>query len=150
MVSSLGRTDPRSQDLAPYPATHLARRRPAASAPQDGLRRQSIEKTSLVTAEVREEGAGSRGEDRLAKANPRLPRESAVSHRASLDVSAPAPPTTSQPLASWRCPRCTGTPPADCRCWPTRATPAPASASTFRSSSTPTGRCTPTTAATTS
>ena len=37
---------------------------------------------------IQEEGAGSRGEDRLAKANPRLPRESAVSHRASLDVSA--------------------------------------------------------------
>src|SRR5688500_16888542 len=47
MLSSLGRTDPRSQDLAPYAATHLARRRPAASAPQHGLRRQSIEKASL-------------------------------------------------------------------------------------------------------
>ena len=51
--------------------------------------------------------------------------------------------------ASWSCPRSIRTPPADCRCWPTRATPAPASASTFRSSTTPTGRCTPTTAATT-
>ena len=45
--------------------------------------------SSLVPAEVQEEGAGSRGEARFAKANPRLPREPAVSHRASLDVSAP-------------------------------------------------------------
>src|SRR3954464_6091842 len=45
--------------------------------------------SSLGTARGQEEGAGSRDEDRLAKANPRLPREPAVSHRASLDVSAP-------------------------------------------------------------
>ena len=45
--------------------------------------------SSLVEARVGEQGAGAWGEDRLAKANPRLPRESAVSHRASLDVSAP-------------------------------------------------------------
>src|SRR3954447_12514151 len=32
---------------------------------------------------------GSRGEDRLAKGRSSLPREPAVSHRASLDVSAP-------------------------------------------------------------
>src|ERR687890_2397773 len=35
-----------------------------------------------------EQGAGSRGEDRLAKGRSPLPREPAVSHRASLDVSA--------------------------------------------------------------
>src|SRR3712207_2380548 len=34
------------------------------------------------------QGAGSRGEDRLAKGRSPLPREPAVSHRASLDVSA--------------------------------------------------------------
>ena len=49
--------------------------------------------SSLVAVGVQEKGAGSRGEDRLAKANPRLPREPAVSHpasrRARLDVSAP-------------------------------------------------------------
>src|SRR3954464_2896543 len=45
--------------------------------------------SSLGTARGQEEHAGSRGEDRLAKANPRLRREPAVSHRASLDVSAP-------------------------------------------------------------
>src|SRR3712207_4449472 len=38
--------------------------------------------------EVQKEGAGSRGEDRLAKGRSPLPREPAVSHRASLDVSA--------------------------------------------------------------
>src|SRR3954454_1695835 len=40
-----------------------------------------------VGAGLHEEDAGSRGEDRLAKG--RSPREPAVSHRASLDVSAP-------------------------------------------------------------
>src|SRR3954454_17806858 len=40
-----------------------------------------------VAAGVQEEGAGSRGEDRLAKASP-LPREPAVSDRARLAVSA--------------------------------------------------------------
>src|SRR3954451_24119414 len=35
-----------------------------------------------------EEGAGSRDEDRLARGRSPLPREPAVSHRASLDVSA--------------------------------------------------------------
>ena len=49
MISSLGRTDPRSQGPAPHAVTHLARRRPAASAPQAGLHRQSIEKTSLIS-----------------------------------------------------------------------------------------------------
>src|SRR3712207_9475042 len=44
--------------------------------------------SSLVAAGAGEQGAGCRGEDRLAKASP-LPREPAVSHRASLDVSAP-------------------------------------------------------------
>src|SRR3712207_1365485 len=39
-------------------------------------------------SEVQKEGAGSRGEDRLAKGRSPLPREPAVSHRASLDVSA--------------------------------------------------------------
>jgi DDE superfamily endonuclease len=38
---------------------------------------------------VGEEDAGSRDEDRLAKANPRFSREPAVSDRARLDVSAP-------------------------------------------------------------
>src|SRR3954467_9907353 len=42
----------------------------------------------LVAAKVVEEGAGSRGEDRLTKGRSPLPREPAVSHRASLDVSA--------------------------------------------------------------
>jgi hypothetical protein len=41
----------------------------------------------LVAAGIAEEGAGSRGEDRLAKGRSPLPREPAVSHRASLDVS---------------------------------------------------------------
>src|SRR3954451_262432 len=41
-----------------------------------------------VAAGLHEEDAGSRGEDRLAKASP-LPREPAVSDRARLDVSAP-------------------------------------------------------------
>src|SRR5918992_6127917 len=45
--------------------------------------------SSLVEAGVQDEGAGSRGEDLLAKARSPLPREPAVSHRASLDVSAP-------------------------------------------------------------
>src|SRR3954469_8407227 len=41
-----------------------------------------------VVAGLHEEDAGSRGEDRLAKGRSPLPREPAVSHRASLDVSA--------------------------------------------------------------
>src|ERR687893_527053 len=45
--------------------------------------------SSLVEARVQEEGAGSRGEDRLAKGRSPLPREPAVSHRARLDMSAP-------------------------------------------------------------
>jgi hypothetical protein len=64
-------------------------------------------------------------------------------------TSAPAPPMTAPRPASSSCPRSIRTPPADCRGWPTRATPAPASVCTCRSATTPTGRCTPTTAATT-
>ncbi len=50
VVSSLGKTDPESQDPAPHAATQLVRRRLAASAPQVSLRRQFIEKTSLKIA----------------------------------------------------------------------------------------------------
>jgi hypothetical protein len=50
----------------------------------------------------------------------------------------------------WSCPRSIRTPPAGFRCWPTRATSAPAPASTPRSNANPRGRCTSTTAATTS
>src|SRR5215207_10994694 len=42
-----------------------------------------------MAAGVEEQGAGSRGEDPLAKGRSPRPREPAVSHRASLDVSAP-------------------------------------------------------------
>ena len=44
--------------------------------------------------------------------------------------------------------RCTRAPPAGCPCSPTRATPALASASMSRSGTSPAGRCTPITAAT--
>jgi hypothetical protein len=52
--------------------------------------------------------------------------------------------------ANWSCPGCIPTLPTGCRGWPTRDTPAPASASTSRSSTHPRARCTSTTAATTS
>jgi hypothetical protein len=45
--------------------------------------------SSLVAARVAEEGAGPRGEDRLAQRPISTSREPAVSHRATLDVSAP-------------------------------------------------------------
>ncbi len=51
--------------------------------------------------------------------------------------------------ANWPCPRSTHTPHAGCRCWPTRATPAPVPACTSRYATIPSGRCTSTTATTT-
>src|SRR3954471_6552125 len=58
--------------------------------------------SSLVATGVGEQGAGSRGEDRLAKGRSPLPREPAVSHRASLDVSAPVLKAVTGWVARWR------------------------------------------------
>src|SRR3954466_3751804 len=55
-----------------------------------------------VGAGLHEEDAGSRGEDRLAKGRS-LPREPAVSHRASLDVSAPVLRAVTGWIARRRC-----------------------------------------------
>src|SRR3712207_929753 len=59
---------------------------------------------------MEEHGVGSRGKDRLAKDRSPFPREPAVSHRASLDVSAPVLKAVTGWMARYR--RRPGTRPA--------------------------------------
>ena len=71
MVSCRGRTDPHSQGLAPDAVTHLVRRRPAASAPQDALRCQSTQKTSLQIARETTRERPSTASRKCARTRPR-------------------------------------------------------------------------------